>query len=88
MEYYSKKEWNLTICDNMDSPWMYYARWNKSDRERQIPYDFTYMWNLKNTTNKTKLIDTENRMMVGRGWKGRGVGVMGEDQEVHTCSYK
>ena len=25
------------------------------DRKRQIPYDFTYMWNLKNKqTNKTK----------------------------------
>ena len=23
----------------------------KSDRERQIPYGITYMWNLKNTTN-------------------------------------
>ena len=26
----------------------YYAEWNKSDRERQIQYDFIYMWNLKN----------------------------------------
>ena len=24
----------------------------KPDRERQILYDFTYMWNLKNKTNK------------------------------------
>ena len=23
---------------------------NKSDRKRQIPYDFTYTWNLKNKT--------------------------------------
>ena len=45
------KERNLTICNNMDGPWGYYAKWNKSDRERQIPYDFTYMWNLKNKTN-------------------------------------
>ena len=29
----------------------HYAKWNKSDRERQILYDITYMWNLKNTTN-------------------------------------
>ena len=47
-----KKEWNLTLCDNMDGPRKYYAKWNKSDRERQIPYDFTYMWNLKNKTNE------------------------------------
>ena len=25
----------------------YYAKWNKSDEQRQIPYDVTYMWNLK-----------------------------------------
>ena len=31
----------------MDRPEGYYAKWNKSDREGQIPYDFTYMWNLK-----------------------------------------
>ena len=24
---------------------------NKSDRERQITYDITYMWNLKNMTS-------------------------------------
>ena len=43
MEYYLaiKNEWNLTICDNMDEP-IDYAKWNKSDTERQIPYDFTY----------------------------------------------
>ena len=23
-----------------------------SDRERQMPYDFTYIWNLKNKTKK------------------------------------
>ena len=24
------------------------------DRERQMPYDFTYMWDLKNKTNETE----------------------------------
>ena len=42
-----KKEGNPAICDNMDGPRGYYAPRNKSDRERQIPYDFSYMWNLK-----------------------------------------
>ena len=36
----------------MDGLGEYYAKWNKSDRERQILYDITYMWNLKNTTKK------------------------------------
>ena len=38
----------------MDGLGEYYAKWNKSDRERQILYDITYMWNLKNTTKKEK----------------------------------
>ena len=32
---------------------------NKSGKERQVPHDFTYMWNLKNKINeqtKQKLI--------------------------------
>ena len=51
----------------MSTPWRYYAKWNKSDGGRQIPYDFTYMLNLKNKTNnkenktKTKLTDTKTR---------------------------
>jgi len=43
IEYYSshKKEWNFTICNNMDGLGGYYARWNKSDREKQILHDIT-----------------------------------------------
>ena len=29
-----------------------HIEWNKSERERQIPYDITYMWNLKDDTNE------------------------------------
>ena len=32
----------------MDGTRRYYAKQNKSVRERQIPYDFTQMWNLRN----------------------------------------
>ena len=56
MEYYSaikKNEiWNLATCNNMDGPGGYYAKLNKADRERQILYIFTYMWNLKIKTNE------------------------------------
>ena len=34
-----------------------------------MPYDFTYMWNLKskiNKQNRKNLIDTENKLMVAR----------------------
>ena len=42
-----KKEWNFDICSNINGLGGHYAKWNKSDRERQILYDITYMWNLK-----------------------------------------
>ena len=36
----------------MDGLGGHYAKWNKSERERQILYDITYMWNLKYDTNE------------------------------------
>ena len=45
MEYYSviKKEWHFAICSNMDGLGGHYAKWNKSDRKRQILRDITYV---------------------------------------------
>ena len=44
VKYYSAiKNWNLAICDNMDGSRVYYKKWS-TDRERQRPYDLTYMW--------------------------------------------
>ena len=37
----------------MDGPRDYHTKWSKSDRERQISYDITYMWNLKKKKNDT-----------------------------------
>ena len=37
----------------MDGSRGFYAKWNKSDRERQIVYDLTYMGKVKKQ-NKTK----------------------------------
>ena len=48
------KEGNIAICSNMGRPRGYYAKWNKSDRERQILYDFTYMWNLENKAERLR----------------------------------
>ena len=47
-----KKEQNNAICSNMDGPRDYHTKWSKSERERQIPYNITYMWNLKYDTNE------------------------------------
>ena len=29
-----KKEWNLSICDNMDGPVGYYTKWSKSEKDK------------------------------------------------------
>ena len=61
----------------MNGPRGYNAKLNKSERERQIPYDFTYMWDLKNKINKqdrNKLIDTENRLTAPRADRIGGLG--------------
>ena len=44
-----EKEVKSAICDNMDETGGHYAIWNidKADRETQILYDITYLWNLK-----------------------------------------
>ena len=42
-----KKEQSNTACSNMDKPRDYCMMGTKSDTERQIPSDITYMWNLK-----------------------------------------
>ena len=47
-----KKEWNNAICSNMDGPRDYHTKWSKSERESQITYESTYMWNLKYDTNE------------------------------------
>ena len=55
----------------MNGPRGYYAKWNKSDIDNEIPYDFIYMLNLKNKINdqkRRKLIETQNILMVAR-WK-------------------
>ena len=47
-----KKEWNNAICSNMGGPRDCHTEWSKSEREKQVPYDIAYMWNLKYNTNE------------------------------------
>ena len=48
----NKKELNNAICSNMDETRDYRTKWSKSERERQMPYNITHMWNLKYDTNE------------------------------------
>ena len=49
----------------------------KSDRERQVSYDYHLYWNRKYDTNeliynnRNRLTDTENKLTVSKGAKGR-----------------
>ena len=74
-----KKEWNITICSNMNGPRDDHTKWNKSDRARQTPYDITYMWNLKKwyewtyLQNRNTLTDLEKNLWLPKGkswWRG------------------
>ena len=53
MEYYSatKKDGVLLFATTRVELEGINAKLKKSDGERWIPYNFTYMWNLKNKTN-------------------------------------
>ena len=61
----------------MDEPRDYQTKQSKSERERQIPYDITHMWNLKHSRNelvyKTESdSQTENRLVLAKGREGEG----------------
>ena len=52
MKNYHRKEQNNAICSNMDGTRDSHTKWSKSGRERQIPNDTTYIWNLIEGTNE------------------------------------
>ena len=62
-------------------------KWNKSDREeRQILYDFIYMWNLKKKTtneqiwqNRNIVINTENKQVIARREELGGMSEISDD---------
>ena len=86
-----EKEGNLTFCKSMDGPGEYYAKWSKPVKERHVPHDFTYIWNLMEKNKLTKgdiLLGTQNRLTAARG---EGIGgwvrrVKGLNKEKKTDS--
>ena len=63
----------------MDTAGEYNAKQNQSVRERPIPYDLIYMWNLRNKTKEQrekkkiqtrKLLTIENKLLVTIGEVG------------------
>ena len=59
----------------MDGPRDYHIKWSKSDRERQISYDITCLWNLKKKKrykwtyiqNRNRPTDIEDKLTVTKG---------------------
>ena len=91
VEYYSAiNSESFAIYSNMDRSGGYYSKWNKSDRERQMLYDITYMWNLKKKTSeyneKPKQTQIQRTPVVTSGETEQGRGSIGV--EVQTIGYK
>ena len=69
-----KQAGNPAVNNNMDGLWSY-SKWNKSDRKRQIPYDFNHMWNLKIKQTRQKQTQRSDSWLlegkeIGSGWNG------------------
>ena len=47
-----KKEQNSAIYRDVDRPRECHTEWSKSEREKQISYNITYMWNLEKCTDE------------------------------------
>ena len=47
-----KKGQNNAICSNMDGTRDFHTESSKSEKEKETPYDITYMWSLKYGTNE------------------------------------
>ena len=76
----------------MDATRDYHTKWSKSERERQIPYDITYMWNLIYDTNepvcKTKQTHRHGEQTCGcQGGAGEGEGWNRRLRLVDASSY-
>ena len=53
--------------------------------QRPIPYDITYMWNLKYDTNEVTYLQKRNRLRTGlREWKWGRDGLEVWDQKLQT----
>ena len=85
MEYYSAIKKNQIMA--IAATWMElktHTKWNKSERQRQIPCDITFIWNLIYSTHKP-FHRKENhglgeQMVMAKGERGRewdGLGIWG-----------
>ena len=73
----------------MDATKYYHTKWSKSETGRLIPYDSSYMWNLKYDTNELIYkAETDSQTQRADLWFPRGRGRRGEKDwefEVSRC---
>ena len=64
----------IPFCNNMHGLRVYHAKHTISKRERQIPYNIIYMWNLKYTqiNLSMKLTDIDKKNWICQGRMSRG----------------
>ena len=73
----------------VDGLGFYYTEWNKSERERQIPYINTYIWNLERWYWRSYVqsskgdTDINNRLL---DTVGEGEGGMIWENSIETCT--
>ena len=87
-----KKECIWVSSNEEDEPGPYYTEWSKSERERQILYISTYIWNLEKWYQQSYMksskgdTDIQNRLLDSVG-AGEG-GMIGENSiETYTLPY-
>ena len=87
MEYYSaiKKEHISVSSNEVDVPRACYTEWSKSESERQILYNDTYIWNLEgwywwiHSQSTNGDTDIKNRLMNKGGGEERENETNGEN---------
>ena len=72
----------------MCGPWSYYAKWNKLDEGRRIPYNFTHMWNIKIKQGWNKYLGTENKVVVITVQGMWEESEMGKRSQLHVNEWK
>ena len=89
MEYYSAIEHIWISSNEVDEPGAYYTEWSKPEREIQILYINTYIYNLERWYQQPCMhgskedTDVKNRLL-GSGGKDEG-GIIWENS-IETCT--
>ena len=94
MEYYSAIKENIWASSNeVDKNGAYYTEWSKSERERQILYMNTYIWNLERQYWRSYMqgskgdTDVKNRLLDSAG-EGEGGMIWEKHWNMYITIYK